>query len=504
MASSCTPRLLAGSIESTTTARSAMSVNKPMSVNKQWADEEYGLKLGPIKILKGVSPINILTLFFASFFGIAVMSYMNSGQPLIFGSILGVAENDFGRLAGKLTFYHEIVVLICIAPIGALSDKIGRRPLYMAAFLLLGIGHFLYPLAENEDQLLLYRLVFAVGTAAASAMLAAVANDYPVERSRAKMIAATMFFNAIGMVLLTGVFKNLPDWYQNAGYDVVTSVRYTRWTVSACCMLVAAAVIVGLKKGVPGQVQERKSAAKSDDSASGSPQISGSFLSSVISPARLAVLRAFLTTLKIGISEARKPRIALSYAAAVVSRGDLAVLSTFFTTWLFLEGRDRGMTATEAMSGGFTFYIVVQAAALVSAPFIGIMLDRIDRVIGLIVAMMLAGAGYLSLALVGDPLGKEMYFAAVLIGFGEIAANLSSLSLVGKEAPPEGRGAVIGMFSLFGALGILLVAKIGGYLFDEVDRIGPFMLVGIANIIVLVLAVIVLRVNPDTDHVESR
>jgi MFS family permease len=438
-----------------------------MSANAQSETEEYGLKLGPIKILKGVSSINILTLFFASFFGIAVMSYMNSGQPLIFGAILGVDENDFGRLAGTLTFYHEIVVLICIAPIGALSDRIGRRPLYMAAFLLIGLGHFLYPLAETEEELLMYRLVFAVGTASASAMLAAVANDYPVEGSRAKMIAATMLFNAVGMVVLTTVFKNLPDWYQDAGYDIATSVKYTRWTVSACCMLVAASVIVGLKKGAPSQVTNRE---------------------------------PMLATIKVGITQARNPRIALSYAAAVVSRGDLAVLSTFFTTWLFLEGRDRGMTATDAMSGGFTFYIIVQAAALVAAPFIGIMLDRIDRVIGLIVAMLLAGAGYLSLALVGDPLGREMYFAAILIGFGEIAANLSSLSLVGKEAPAKGRGAVIGMFSLFGALGILLVAKMGGYLFDEVSRIGPFVLVGFANLVVLVLAIIVLKRYPDPDY----
>jgi len=433
--------------------------------------EEYGIKMGPIKILKGVSPINILTLFFASFFGIAVMSYMNSGQPLIFGEILGVPEGDFGRLAGKLTFYHEIVVMICIAPIGALSDKIGRRPLYMAAFLLIGLGHFLYPLAENEEQLLIYRLIFAVGTASASAMLAAVANDYPVESSRAKMIAATMLFNAIGMVALTSVFKNLPEWYQAAGYDTVTAVKYTRWTVAGGSFIVAAAVIVGLKKGAPGQISKRE---------------------------------PMLATLRIGFREARNPRIALSYLAAVVSRGDLAVLSTFFTTWLFLEGRDRGMTATEAMSGGFTFYIIVQAAALVAAPVIGVLLDRIDRVIGLIVAMVLAGAGYLSLALVSNPLGREMYFAAVLIGFGEIAANLSSLSLVGKEAPPKGRGAVIGMFSLCGALGILLVAKIGGTLFDSVSRIGPFMLVGFANVVVMVLAIIVLRRYPDPAYARTR
>jgi MFS family permease len=142
----------------------------------------------------------------------------------------------------------------------------------------------------------------------------------------------------------------------------------------------------------------------------------------------------------------------------------------------------------------------VQAAALVAAPVIGIMLDRMDRVSGLIIAMILAGAGYLSLAIVGDPRGKEMYYAAILIGFGEIAANLSALSLVGKEAPAKGRGAVIGMFSLFGALGILLVAKIGGTLFDEVSRIGPFILVGFANFVVLVLAVIVLKYDPDPDH----
>jgi MFS family permease len=438
-----------------------------MSEINQADTEEYGLRLGPIKILKGVSGMNVLTLFFASFFGIAVMSYMNSGQPLIFGTILGVAEGDFGRLAGKLTFYHEIVVLICIAPIGALSDKIGRRPLYMVAFLLIGIGHFLYPLAENEEQLLLYRLVFAVGTAAASAMLAAVANDYPVESSRAKMIGATMLFNALGMVVLTGIFKNLPGWYQDAGYDVQTAVIYTRWTVSACCLLVSIAVINGLQKGAPEQVKSRE---------------------------------PMLSTIMVGLRQGRKPRIALSYFAAVVSRGDLAVLSTFFTTWLFLEGRDRGMTATDAMSSGFTFYIVVQAAALVAAPVIGIMLDRIDRVIGLIIGMILAGGGYLSLAIVGDPLGKEMYFAAVLIGFGEISANLAALSLVGKEAPSKGRGAVIGMFSLFGALGILLVAKIGGILFDEVSHIGPFILVGIANIVVLVAAVIVLKLDPDPDH----
>ncbi len=431
--------------------------------NKDDSNEETGLRIGPLWMLPGVRPINIAALFFASFFGIAVMAYMNAGQPIIFKEILGIDENEFGRLAGSLTFYHEIVVLIFIAPIGALSDRIGRRPIYMAAFLLIGLGHFLYPLAESIEQLTIYRLVYALGTAGASAMLAAVANDYPVEKSRAKMIAATMLFNAIGMVLLTMFFRSLPEWYQGEGFSPEWAVTYTRWTVAAMCVVVAVVAILGLKKGAPGQVKKRE---------------------------------PMLSTLKVGLAAARNPRIALSYGAALVSRGDLAVLSTFFTTWLFLEGTQRGMSTTEAMAAGLKFYVIIQAAALPCAVVMGFVLDKIDRVFGLVIAMVLASIGYLSLAFVGDPLGSEMYYAAVLIGLGEITANLSAISLVGKEAPVKGRGAVIGMFSLFGALGILLVAKAGGELFDSVARVGPFILVGVANVVIFVWAVLVLRFAP--------
>ncbi len=431
--------------------------------NKDHSNEETGLRIGPLWMLPGVRPINIAALFFASFFGIAVMAYMNAGQPIIFKEILGIDESEFGRLAGSLTFYHEIVVLIFIAPIGALSDRIGRRPIYMAAFLLIGLGHFLYPLAENIEQLTIYRLVYALGTAGASAMLAAVANDYPVEKSRAKMIAATMLFNAVGMVILTIFFRGLPEWYQGEGFSPEWAITYTRWTVAAMCVVVATVAIIGLKKGAPEQVKKRE---------------------------------PMLSTLKVGLAAARNPRIALSYGAALVSRGDLAVLSTFFTTWLFLEGTQRGMSTTEAMAAGLKFYVIIQAAALPCAVVMGFVLDKIDRVFGLVIAMVLASIGYLSLAFVGDPLGSEMYYAAVLIGLGEITANLSAISLVGKEAPVKGRGAVIGMFSLFGALGILLVAKAGGELFDNVARVGPFILVGVANVVIFVWAVLVLRFAP--------
>ena len=208
-------------------------------------------------------------------------------------------------------------------------------------------------------------------------------------------------------------------------------------------------------------------------------------------PEQLQKREPFLATVTIGIKAARQPRIALAYLAAVVSRGDLAVLSTFFTLWLTQVGTSVGLTTGEASVQAIKFYILIQVFALLWLPVMGWLLDRIDRVAGLAIAMVLAGGGYFSLSLVDDPLGGQMYIAAALVGMGEMSANISALTLIGSEAPVKGRGAVIGLFSLFGAIGILLVAKIGGYLFDA-NPLGPFLLVAGANIVVLVIALAML------------
>ena len=70
-----------------------------------------------------------------------------------------------------------------------------------------------------------------------------------------------------------------------------------------------------------------------------------------------------------------------------------------------------------------------------------------------------------------------------------------------RGAPERGRGAVLGMWSWFGAVGILTVALVGGYLFDNVSRVGPFMFVASANLALLIWALVLLarrrRDGPD-------
>jgi MFS family permease len=423
-----------------------------------------GIAFGPRRLnlwmAPGVSRLNVYTLLFGSFFGIVMMSFVNASQPYLFTEVLHIPAAEQGPLAGHLTFVAEIVVILTIGLIGALSDKIGRKPLYVAAFLLLGTGYFLYPLARDVDQLVMFRMFLALGLACNTAMLPSVANDYPVEESRGKMLAVCFMLNGLGLVLVLTPLRLLLGFFDDlTGGDAGLTARYWLWTAAGICLLVSTVLLIGLKSGAPGQLKERE---------------------------------PMLATLRIGVRAGKNVRVALAYASAVVARGDMAVLSTFFVLWLTQQGIAAGMSTSEASTVALKFYILIQVFALCWLPVLGYVLDRIDRVAGLALAMVLGGSGYFSLFFLGDPLGVQMYLAAVLVGMGEISANLASLTLIGSEAPVKGRGAVIGLFSLCGAIGILLVAKVGGTLSGIFGPVAPFVLVASANVTVLVLAVLVL------------
>ncbi len=419
---------------------------------------EVGLyRVGPLVMRGDVSPKNVWTLFFVSFFGIAMMNTVGVMQPYVFNEILKIPLNEQGSLAGNLTVLQEIVALILLGPAGALSDRLGRKPIFASGFLLLGLGYCLYPLANASWELAIFRLFIASGVSCVNVMLVAVANDYPIERSRAKMIAAVFIFNGLGIASLPRLIGGLPTRFVEQGIDAVWAGRFAFWCVTALCVTLAAILFWGLRPGAPAQLGKRE---------------------------------PLLATLKVGLAAGRNPRVALAYTAGLVSRADLAVVSTFLTLWLVQEGIAQGLSTGEALKKATLFYVIIQAMAVPWAPIFGWILDRVDRVAGLAGAMILAGIGYSSLGMLTNPLGNGMYIAAAFVGMGEMAANISATSLIGKEAPDRGRGAVLGVYSFSGALGIMLVALAGGWLFDNWKPVGPFLLMAAANCVMFTLAII--------------
>jgi len=424
---------------------------------------QQGIRIGPLEMRPGVSHRHVLTLFFVSYFGIAMMNSVGIMQAYLFNEILKIPPDQQGALTGTLLVVQELVVILLVGLAGAVSDRVGRPPVFAAGFLLLALGYCLYPLASGDFEtvrweLVFFRLFIASGVACINVMLSSVANDYPVDRTRAKMIAGVFMFNGVGIATLPRLIGGLPQMFIEMGIDPLWAGRYAYWCLAGTCTMLALVLLWGLKPGAMTKTKERE---------------------------------PLLATLKIGFAAARMPRVALGYAAAFVSRADLAVVSQFLTLWLVREGMEQGMTPAEATVKATLFYVVIQAFALPWAAVFGILLDRIDRLKGLMIGMGVAFGGYASLGFLEDPLSFEMYIAAAFVGAGEMSANISATSLIGKEAPDKGRGAVLGLFSLFGAVGIMVVGLVGGWLFDNWKPVGPFLYMAASNAVLVVAALLV-------------
>ncbi|UCG73939.1 MAG: MFS transporter, partial [Chromatiales bacterium] len=284
------------------------------------ASAAEGRPFGPrklnLRIAPGVSRGNMYTLLFGSFFGIAMMGFINASQPYLFTEVLDVPTQEQGPLAGNLTFLSELVVILVIGLIGAASDKLGRKPIWAGAFLIFALGYFVYPMATTVEQLTAFRLVFALGLAMNTAMLPSVINDYAVEESRGRMVSVCFMLNGLGFVLLLTPLRLLLPLFENiSGGDPVQAARLWLWTPAGVCLLVSTVLLLGLKRGAPAQLGKRE---------------------------------RLLSTLSVGLRAAKRIRVTLAYVAAVIARGDMSVLSTFFVLWLTQQAIAGGLPTTEA------------------------------------------------------------------------------------------------------------------------------------------------------------
>lgn len=419
--------------------------------------------IGPVQLAPSILPKHAWTFLVVSFFSIGLVTFVSIGQAYILNVNLGIPVARQGTISGDLVFWTEIVTMLLFGPAGAVMDRIGRKPVYLAGFIILAIAYALYPTATSIQELTIYRMIYAVGVVATTSGLATVMVDYPAEKSRGKLIAMTGFLNGLGIVLLNQFFGGLPRILVSRGFGGIEAGFWTHAAIAGTALLIALLVAIGLKGGTPVRHEERPP------------------------------LKRLLTS---GITHAKNPRILLSYAAAFVARGDQAIIGTFVPLWGMTAGISMGMSPSEAVKKGTLIFIISQASALLWAPVIGPLIDRWNRVTALCVCMGLAAAGYLSLTLIGNPLEPSSAIFFVLLGIGQISTFLASQSLIGQEAPPAERGSVIGAFNISGAIGILIITSVGGRLFDSVSPKVPFLIVGVINLLVMIAGFVVRKKAP--------
>jgi MFS family permease len=356
---------------------------------------------------------------------------------------------------------NEIILLLCMPIAGIISDRIGRRAVMIVGLLVMAFGYVLYPLATTTTELVVYRCLFAAGVAGATGMLGTITQDYPQNHSRGRMVGISSIMIILGTLAVADGFRRLPTIFKQQGYDGITAGQYTFWLAAACVAAACIFLRIGLKGGTPATKHER--------------------------PALSVLIRS-------GLKHARNPRIALAYSAAFVGRSDLVILGSFTVLWGTLAGLDQGMDAADAVRSGTLLFVMANIAALCWSYFMGLIIDRFNRVTALGIGTTLAAIGFLSMGFVGNPLDPAAWPLFWLLGIGQISCFSAAQVLIGQEAPVRERGSVIGAFGLCGAAGIMIATGVGGWLFDAWMRAGPFLFVGAANLVILVLCVLV-RVN---------
>lgn len=414
-------------------------------------------RFGPIWLNPGVSRRNALTYFYAAFFTVGMLAFVSFMQPYLLTENLGIPESEQGTATSLLVLPYEFVFLVMIGPVGALADRIGRRPIYVVGFLWVGAALALMPLAETLWQLALMRGFYAIGTVCITAMMATVLADYPQERSRGMMLAGSGVCNGLGAALLVILLSQVPTLLSNMGYDALLSGRMTYWIGAGLAVLTALVISRGLYAAKRAPAHKRQ-------------------------PLARLVARGF------GAARTN-PRIGLACLEAFIARGDLVVVSTYLSLWAKQAGLENGLTIEAAIARAGTLAVTVSLAQLLFSPVVGYVLDRVDRLTGMAMAMGLAATAYLLVGFSPDPLALIFLPAAIMLGMGESSAILSGAALIGQEADDEIRGSVVGLFNLCGSIGTLIVGFVGGLLVDLWMPGAPFVFVGCINLLIFALAI---------------
>lgn len=413
-----------------------------------------------IQLTNSVLPANLIGFYGACFAGILLSTFMPQMQPYVLSEFLHIPEKEQGVMSGNIAFWGEIAIIIAAGFWGTMSDKVGRRHVMAVSFVIMAIGVAGFPFAQSYSHLIFFRIIFGIGVAAFSCMTITIMADYVNDRSRGKATGFLGLANGFGAMTTVFIILRLPSIFQARGMDPHTAGMTTYFIIAGVSLLFAVWMWLSLKKHDATTVQ-----ASSD---------------------------SFWQITKKGLAAGRDHGVALSYAAAFVSRGNLAIVGTFFTLWLANYGTSElGLSRADALARGGLIVGIAQGVTLIGAPLFGILSDRLARVDALIISLLVSFIGYGGTFFVDDPFSSQMIICAIFIGLGEVGVIITSAVLIAQQTPSEIRGAVIGFFNLSGAVGILVAAKFGGYLFDNWRESGPFVLFGLLALAVTIWALFV-------------
>ncbi|KAK5056107.1 hypothetical protein LTR84_012660 [Exophiala bonariae] len=308
-------------------------------------------------------------------FSIAFLVFLNSSVSFVITDLIG-QQDRVGDAVGTLGFADELLALVACPLWGLLADRIlGLRLVCVLGYLIIGLSLVVFVQARDVyPQLLLARLLFSVGGAAASTMVTAILpavagnsqsteesergrsteamdnnrhsfspsvaseltitparyasrspqrniklvaqdGDSDIARSTSRLAGHVGMLTGGGALIALMVFLPLPAKFQYAGYDQETALRYSFYIVAVIALILAVWCSFGLG-GLQTELESDESKSQAHDKS----------LMLRTSGALKEMYSDFLTALLIGF---RHSEIAIGYIGGFVARASSVGISLF-------------------------------------------------------------------------------------------------------------------------------------------------------------------------------
>ena len=438
-------------------------LEKNFSMNSQNKEVKRKKTLG-IVILEGLTLLNFYALFWCSMVMLIGITCVAVIQPIFLKEVIKVPQQHFGKINANLLLLKEIAVILFLGIAGALSDKYGRKILMTLGLLVSGLLFIVFGYADHIGRatdtnsliwVFIMRFLYAVTLTFAWPQVFTILGDYTEHESRGKGNAIIGVLSGIGAMLTFILISKIPEKFGIlAGFYICGGLLIFTALVSH----------FGIVDRLPKDISKRKKT--------------------------IEILKEAMDALKIS------PGLKLSYAASFISRATVGILGTFMMTWVVKVASDSNMDSHKATAVGGMVIGISAMAGLVTAPFWGILSDKWGRMPALTLSLFLTGLGFVLMGFVVNPFSGLTKLCIIFCGIGQIGLMIVSTTLAIDLSPPKVLGSVLGGFNTLGALGIFVIGTIGGFLFDEVSYVAPFVLTGAVSFVVLLWAILVYNKVP--------
>lgn len=133
---------------------------------------------------------------------------------------------------------------------------------------------------------------------------------------------------------------------------------------------------------------------------------------------------------------------------------------------------------------------IANCFGLVSALLFGFYFEKQRLSIHLIVTNTLIVTGYVAFFLCSNPRHWLAFVSISVSTFGFYGMMTVGWVIVNKNCGHKARGSIMGINCLFGALAILIIAKLGGLAFDHIDKSTPFLFSAFCSFVLLIYVII--------------